>query len=78
MRNRYGVEYSFELVDHNTYILVGKFDPYGRFGVNPDDNTQLTFVDPSGGPYIAVGNKIYNKLITQIFLKNEQIYFKVE
>ena len=65
MKNGYGVEYSFVKVENNLY----RFDmdeesmKYmrmgGREGQNQIDMEDLGMFDPEGGPYVAVGGKIY-------------------
>jgi len=65
MKNRYGVEYSFVKCDDKLY----RFDmseegmKYMRFGgkhlEEHIDHSDLGMFDPSGGPYVAVGSKIY-------------------
>jgi hypothetical protein len=69
MRNRYGNEYSFQRVDENTYTIVGDLKYWrfgGREGQREMDMTDLGFVDPSGGPFIAVGGKIESRTIHRI------------
>ena len=65
MKNRYGLEYNFvhiadnlyrfdmEDIDSNLMRLGGK---EGQEGIDFND---LGMFDPSGGPYVAVGSKIY-------------------
>jgi len=65
MKNRYGVEYWFEEVEPKTYRFhmedKGGFGM--RFGGKPYqegiDMNDLGMFDPSGGPYVAIGSKIY-------------------
>jgi hypothetical protein len=69
MRNRYGNEYHFEKVNDNTYTIVGDLKYWrfgGREGQNEMDMTDLGFVDPSGGPFIAVGAVIEGRRIHRI------------
>jgi hypothetical protein len=69
MRNRYGNEYYFEKVDDNTYTIVGDLKYWrfgGREGQSQMDMTDLGFVDPSGGPFIAVGSEIEGRRIHRI------------
>jgi hypothetical protein len=69
MRNRYGNEYSFQRVEENTYTIVGELSYWrfgGREGQNEMDMTDLGFVDPSGGPFIAVGAEIEGRRIHRI------------
>ena len=65
MKNRHGVEYSYVKYDHNLYRFNMdeqgmKYSRYGgkegQEGIDPND---LGFFDPSGGPYVAIGSKIY-------------------
>lgn len=65
MKNGYGVEYSFVKVENTLY----RFDMAesgmeymrmgGREGQEQIDMEDLGMFDPSGGPYVAVGGKIY-------------------
>jgi len=65
MKNRYGVEYWFVPVADNLYrfdmkdrddVLMRVGGKEGQEGINRND---LGFFDPSGGPYVAIGSKIY-------------------
>lgn len=65
MKNRYGYEYSFVKYDDNLYRFNMDEEQmkYMRFGgkegqesINFED---LGMFDPSGGPYVAIGSKIY-------------------
>jgi hypothetical protein len=69
MQNRYGDNYTFEKVNDNTYTIVGNLKYWrfgGREGQREMDMTDLGFVDPSGGPFIAVGAKIEDRKIIRI------------
>lgn len=69
MKNRYGDEYRFEQVNENTYTISGslKYWRYGgREGQAQMDFTDLGFVDPSGGPFIALGMIIEGREIVRI------------
>lgn len=64
MKNRHGVEYKFVKCGDKLY----RFDMaesammYMRFGGKKEggiDYEDLGMFDPSGGPYVAVGSKIY-------------------
>jgi hypothetical protein len=65
MKNREGVEYNFVKVENNLY----RFDMAesgmqymrmgGREGQDQIDIEDLGMFDPTGGPYVAVGSKIY-------------------
>ena len=82
MRNRYGDDYNFEKLSDNTYTIVGnlKYWRYGgREGQTQIDLNDLGFVDPSGGPFIAVGSTIHGRKIVRIGVEhNEKIIFEVE
>lgn len=81
MKNRYGVEYSFETVNENTYTIVGALEYWrysGREGQEQMDFNDLGFVDPSGGPFIELGMSIEGRKITRISAEGEKILFEVE
>lgn len=65
MKNGYGVEYSYVKYDDNLYRFNMSEEgmKYMRFGGKPYqegiDHNDLGMFDPSGGPYVAVGSKIY-------------------
>jgi len=65
MKNRYGDEYHWEKLNDKEYQfhMTGTSMNHCRFGgkkgqegLDPND---LGMFDPSGGPYVAVGSKIY-------------------
>lgn len=69
MKNRYGDEYRFEQISENTYTISGnlKYWRYGgRKGQAQMDFSDLGFVDPSGGPFIALGMKIEGREVVRI------------
>lgn len=86
MKNRYGDEYSFVKVDDNTYTIVGDLNHWrygGREGQEKWDWDDLSFVDPSGGPFIQLGASIDGRKIKRIsasgdFNKMPTIMFEVE
>ena len=65
MKNRHGVEYTFVKYDDNLYRFNMSEEgmKYSRYGGKEDqegiDPNDLGFFDPSGGPFVAVGSKIY-------------------
>ena len=90
MKNRHGVEYHFEEVSPGTYTIRGDLR-YWRFGghegVSGVDMTNLGFVEPSGGPLIAIGSEIEGQRIRHIsvitewvtpFQKDQLILFEVD
>ena len=82
MRNRYGDIYHFEKLSENTYTIVGdlKYWRYGgREGQQQMDMSDIGFVDPSGGPFISIGDIIEGRRVTRIRVDSgEQILFEVE
>ena len=80
MRNRYGNEYHFEQINDNTYTIKGELS-YWRFGAREGqdqmDMTNLGFVDPSGGPFIQLGDHIGERKIVRIAAEGN-IIFEVE
>ena len=65
MKNRYGVEYSYVKYDDNLYRFnmaeeeMNYMRMGGREGQEEIDMNDLGFFDPSGGPFVALGSKIY-------------------
>lgn len=80
MKNRYGDEYTFEKVSDNVYTIKGDLK-YWRFGGKEGqervDDSDLGFVDPSGGPFISAGYMIEGRAVTHISAKGEDIFFEV-
>lgn len=65
MRNRYGDEYHYEKIGENEYkfVMSGTSMTYCRYGGKEGqesiDLNDLGMFDPSGGPYVQVGSKIF-------------------
>ena len=65
MKNRYGVEYTYVKYDDNLYRFNMEEESmeYMRYGgkeyQEAIDLNDLGFFDPSGGPFVEVGGKIY-------------------
>lgn len=82
MRNRYGDIYHFEKLSENTYTIVGdlKYWRYGgREGQQQMDMNDIGFVDPSGGPFISIGDIIEGRRVVRIRVDSgEKIIFEVE
>ena len=82
MRNRYGDIYHFEKLSENTYTIVGdlKYWRYGgREGQQKMDMNDIGFVDPSGGPFISLGDIIEGRRVVRIRVDSgEKILFEVE
>lgn len=69
MKNRYGDVYEFVKVDENTFTIKGALKYWrfgGREGQERMDMSDVGFVDPSGGPFIAVGMNIEGRPINRI------------
>lgn len=80
MRNRNGNEYRFEKISDNVYAIVGNLDYWrygGQDGQQSIDYSNLGFVDPSGGPFIAPGYHIEGRKVVRIFTEGDQIHFEV-
>jgi hypothetical protein len=80
-KNRYGNEYYFEEVSPNTFAIKGDLNYWryggkeGQEGINDSD---LGFVDPSGGPFISVNEyRIMGRLVKRIHTSGEDILFDV-
>ena len=90
MKNRHGVEYHFEEISAGTYTIRGDLRYWrfgGKDGTSGVDMTDLGFVDPSGGPFLAVGGDIEGRTIRRIsvitewvtpFKKDQLILFEVD
>ena len=90
MKNRHGVEYRFEVISPGTYTIRGDLRYWrfgGRDGASGVDMTNLGFVEPSGGPLIAIGSEIEGQPIRRIsvitewvtpFKKDQLILFEVD
>jgi len=63
MKNRYGDEYHYEKIGENEYKFVSDSMKYFHLGGKPlqegIDMNDLGMFDPRGGPYVAVGSKIF-------------------
>lgn len=65
MKNRYGDEYQYEKIGENEYkfVMEGDSMKYCRLGGKEGQEGiyyhDLGMFDPSGGPYVAVGSKIF-------------------
>lgn len=83
MKNRYGDEYSFELVSENTYTIVGDLKHWRFGGVEGQESlntNDLGFVDPSGGPFIGIGGNLpgMKNTVKRIYVENDRILFEVQ
>lgn len=55
--SRYGETRRLVRVEDNKYILSGIIYST-RVGYNDNDKTNIAFVDPDGGPFLAVGDHL--------------------
>ena len=82
MKNRYGVEYCYVKYDDNLYRFNMDEEHMDnmRFGGHDFqegiDFNDLGMFDPSGGPYVAVGSKIYWDEIHEATKKQEPLPVK--
>ena len=80
-KNRYGDKYWFEQVSVTTVKIQGNLSHWrfgGREGQEDLDKDDLGFVDPSGGPFIAVGDVIEGRCVGRIRTVDEDIYLDFE
>jgi len=78
--NRYGDEYTWTKINENTYRfdMNGESMKYSRFGGKEGqtevDMSDLGMFDPSGGPYVTIGMKIDDQLISRIYTDKENVF----
>jgi hypothetical protein len=72
MKNRYGDEYYFKEIFENVFqfYMSGDSMQYCRFGGRDGqeslDPSNLGMFDPSGGPYISIGGRLFGQEIVHI------------
>ena len=75
-RNRYGNEYWFEPVSDSVLKVCGDLS-YWRFGGHEGqqevDYADLSFADPSGGPFLAVGDRIEGRTVKRVFVDRNTV-----
>lgn len=54
VRSRYGAKYRAVLVDNNTIHFYADGANYVRAGASDNDAFNIGFIDPEGGPFIAL------------------------
>jgi len=66
--NRYDNKIKFERVKEGLLMSMDTENPSVRTGYQTtiDDDPYIAFVDPSGGPFIQVGDLLYGVKITHI------------
>jgi hypothetical protein len=69
MKNRYGDFYEFKRISENQVAIVGELK-YWRFGGHEGqdgvDLNDVSFADPSGGPFIELGMSVLGRKIVKI------------
>ena len=75
--NRYGYKVFLEYKENNIYYLKGEKDALHAVGVTgyPDN---IIAVDPSGGPYISIGEEIIKDYIVESIEYNKEEGFKIK
>jgi hypothetical protein len=66
--NRYDNKIKFQRVDDGILMSIDMENPFVRTGYQTtiDNDPYISFVDPSGGPFIQVGDLLYGVNITNI------------
>ena len=83
-KNRHGEVYELrKLGDRDsTYQLTGNLKHFrvgGLVGQKDVDMENLGFIDPSGGPFLSVGDEIEGKRIKRIYQEMQPVFlFEVE
>ena len=77
-KNRNGDDITFEKVGDNTYKFYSSFNYGMRMGYKDDAMKEISFVDPSGGPFVSIGYIIpeINEEVIEILLENDEILIK--
>ena len=79
-RNRYSDEYWYEEVEEGVLAVRGGLDHW-RFGAHPEgkiDMNRLAMCDPSGGPYLTIGDKVEGRTITNIRFEDATVFLEVK
>lgn len=83
LRSRYGYKNYLEQIDEHMYILRldERTKDYCRFGLKEGfdwEDHEYEFVDPSGGPFIAVDSFMINEQpVKYIYEKDNEIVIEV-
>jgi len=81
MRNRYGDVITFDREGDHYVMKGGSYFRFGSLeGQEAVNYNELGFVDPSGGPFIGIGDMLpdVNKVVTRIYLDKAKICFEVD
>lgn len=74
LKSRCGDTWVLEEIDGGLKFIL---PPYTRIGFG-DDNSDLSFIDPPGGPFLQVGDTLEGKKITGIRDYNFYVIIKLE
>jgi len=72
VKNRYGDEYYWKEISENVFqfYMTGDSMMYcrmgGKEGQSGIDENDLGMFDPSGGPYVELGSKLFGQTVTKI------------
>ena len=83
IKNKYGDSWCWEKQDETTYrfIMTGSSLEYcrlgGKEGVSGIDDQDLGMFDPSGGPYISLGQMLEGKEIVRLRHTDGSFYAEV-
>ena len=82
--NRYGDQYFWHPIDEDVYEfkMEGESADYARLGFKVSDEekldyTDLSFFDPSGGPFVDYATEIDGRKVCHIELHNGCFYVEV-
>lgn len=64
--NRYGENIYLEHIKDNDWLLKGQDLSFMRVIFDGEGFTKIHAIDPSGGPYLSVGSKVHNQIISDI------------
>lgn len=81
LKSRYNDQYKLYKVEDKKYKVDPSMGSF-RAGLIPDDPNHFSFIDPSGGPFLAVGDRVpeaNNAIIKSIeSVKGEGIFITFE
>lgn len=77
--SRIGIEYPLVPTDNpNRYIADFSKSNYMRTGYRDENDSIIAFVDPEGGPLVAVGDEIEGRTIKSILQENGKTIFEFD
>jgi len=76
LKSRYGQSRNVTDNGHNIFTIEGE-SRFGRAGMN-EDNTEIAYFDPEGGPFITVGSDYGFGVIKSIRIEpHKEGHFKI-